>query len=72
MVKLSVEESALLHVLLSRAGQIVSGERLAATLDLDESTLTERVAALKTTLKQSGSTTLPYRVQGLGYILWRC
>jgi DNA-binding response OmpR family regulator len=69
---LSTGERELLHILLCHAGQIVSGERLAAMLGLDLPTLTTRMTALKTSLKQAGSTTLPYAVNGLGYILWRC
>ena len=69
---LSAGERELLQALLRRAGQIVSSERLAAPLGLDLPTLDKRMAALRTSLKRSGSSTLPCAVNGLGYVLWRC
>ena len=69
---LAADERELLHTLMRRAGQIVSSERLAATLGLDVATLDKRMVALRTTLKRYGSSALPCSVNGLGYILWRC
>ena len=71
MVGLSVEEREVLGVLMRRAGQIISRERLAAMLGMSTAAVDRRVHALRTTLKNAGSTSLPCQVDGLGYILWR-
>jgi DNA-binding response OmpR family regulator len=68
---LSDGDRDLLRVLLRRAGQIVSRERLAAKLRAPAGVVDRRVQRLRDRLNQAGSTTLPYRVNGLGYILWR-
>lgn len=69
-VTLSVPERELLGVLMRRAGQIVSRERLAMAGGRGD-TLDERMNGLKATLRACGVTALPCEVQGLGYILWR-
>jgi DNA-binding response OmpR family regulator len=71
-VKLSVPERELLGALLRRAGQIVSCEHLAAAIGSTTSTVDERMVSLRTSLKRAGASTLPYDVNGLGYVLWRC
>lgn len=72
MVALSVEEREVLGVLMRRAGQIISRERLAAMLGMSAGTVDRRVQSLRETLRSAGSTCLPCEVTGLGYVLWRC
>lgn len=71
MVALPVQEREVLGVLMRRAGQIISRERLAATLGMSAGTVDHRVLALREMLRGAGSTCLPCEVSGLGYILWR-
>jgi len=71
-IQLSVEERETLANLMRRAGQIVSPRSLAATLGVTVDKLDERVDRLKSALRQAGATCLPCRVDGLGYVLWRC
>lgn len=68
---LPVADRELLRVFLRRAGQIISRQRLAATLGISTEMLDRRVKAVRETLQSAGSTCLPYTVAGLGYILWR-
>lgn len=67
---LSVAEREMLGVLMRRAGQIVSRERLTMVVGRSD-LLDERIRGLRETLKASGVTALPREVSGLGYILWR-
>jgi DNA-binding response OmpR family regulator len=71
VLALPVEERETLSVLLRRAGQIVSRERLASALDIKLEHVDRRVERLREALRAAGSTCLPYVVEGLGYILWR-
>lgn len=71
MVALSVEEREVLGVLMRRAGQIMSRERLATMLGTTYDVVDRTVKDLRDTLKSAGSTCLPCQVDGLGYILWR-
>ena len=70
-VSLAVEECELLSVLLRRAGQIVSRERLAAMLGSSTEAVDRRIAALVHALEAEGIQARPRRADGLGYILWR-
>lgn len=69
-LELSVPERELLGVLMRRAGQIVSRERLALTVGRGDQ-IDTLVATLRGNLKAAGVTALPRQVDGLGYILWR-
>ena len=71
-VALSLDERELLGVLLRRAGQILSAERLAVLLRTRADTLASRIVGLRQTLKAAGVTCLPCQADGLGYVLWRC
>jgi DNA-binding response OmpR family regulator len=71
-IQLSVEERETLAHLMRRAGQIVDRRMLATTLGVTVDTLEDRVERLKSALRQAGATCLPCRVDGLGYVLWRC
>ena len=71
MIALPVADRELLRVFLRRAGQIISRQRLAATLGISAEALDRRVKAVHEVLQNAGSTCLPYTVAGLGYILWR-
>jgi DNA-binding response OmpR family regulator len=71
-VALALDERELLGILLRRAGQILSAERLAILLRTRADTLADRMDGLRETLKAAGVTCLPCRADGLGYILWRC
>lgn len=70
-VALSAADRELLRVFLCRAGQIISRQRLAATVGVGVAALDSRVRTLRKALKNAGSTYLPYAVEGLGYVLWR-
>ena len=72
VVALPVEEREVLSVLMRRAGQIISRERLATTLGTTHDALDRTIQELRDTLKSAGATCLPIEVAGLGYILWRC
>ncbi len=61
-----------LGTMMRRAGQIISRERLAATVGIAVDALDRLVAALRGDLKAAGVTCLPCRADGLGYVLWRC
>ncbi len=71
-VSLSVDDRELLGVLLRRAGQILSPERLAAMLRTRTDTLAGRIETLRANLVAAGVSCLPCRADGVGYILWRC
>jgi len=71
MVPLSLEEREVLSVLMRRAGQIVTRERLATLLGTTYDAVDRNIQDLRETLKNAGSTCLPCQVDGLGYILWR-
>ncbi len=71
MVTLSVEEREVLGVLMRRAGQIMSRERLATLMGSTPEIAERAIMTLRDTLKSAGSTSLPCQVEGLGYILWR-
>lgn len=68
---LPVAERELLGVFLRHAGQIISGEWLAATLGISVEALDRQVRALRAALRSAGATCVPYPVEGLGYVLWR-
>jgi hypothetical protein len=70
-VALPVAERELLAEFLRHGGQIISRERLAAILSINARELDRGVQALREELRGSGSTYLPYTVNGLGYILWQ-
>lgn len=69
-IALPVADRELLCVFLRRADQIISRQRLAATLGISAEVLDRRVKAVREALKNAGSTCLPYTVEGLGYVLW--
>ena len=71
-IQLSVEDRETLATLMRRAGQIVSPRSLAVTPGVTVDKLDERIERLKSALRQAGATCLPCRVDGLGYVLWRC
>ncbi len=71
MVTLSVQEREVLGVMMRRAGQIISRERLATMLGTTYDVVDSAISDLRDTLKSAGSTCLPCQVDGLGYILWR-
>jgi DNA-binding response OmpR family regulator len=68
---LGLEERELLGVMLQRAGQILSCERLATLLSTTVESIDARVGALRDKLVADGVTWLPRKVDGCGYILWR-
>lgn len=70
-VALPVRERELLVVLLKRAGQIVSSERLAAMAGMSTKTVDEGIEVLRIRLRQEGISTVPTKVDGCGYVLWR-
>lgn len=63
--------SRLLSVLLRRAGEIFSCQRLAATLGISADALDRRVQALREALMSAGSACLLYAVESLGSVPWR-
>jgi DNA-binding response OmpR family regulator len=71
VISLANGERALLSALMRRAGQIVSIARLAEMMDRPVAEVEPAAQTLMTTLTQAGSSALPRRVEGLGYILWR-
>lgn len=71
-VALSIRDRELLAALLKRAGQIVSSERLAAMVGTSAKSVDERIEALRVALQHEGISTMPTRVDGCGYVLWRC
>lgn len=71
-VQLATDERELLSVMLRRAGQIVSRERLSVMLGVTSAALDERMEELRAHLKSAGASCLPCSAEGLGYILWRC
>jgi len=71
-VILAVEERELLGALLRRAGQIISVERLAVTLRTSGEAVERQIEYLRSDLKAAGVSCLPCKVDGLGYVLWRC
>lgn len=71
-VPLSVEERELLGILLRRAGQIISPERIAALLRVQVDAVAERIESLRADLRSAGATCVPCTADGIGYILWRC
>ncbi|HEV2405445.1 MAG TPA: helix-turn-helix domain-containing protein [Ktedonobacterales bacterium] len=71
-VQLAASERELLSVLLRRAGQIVSRERLSGLLGISGAALDARVEDLRSHLRAAGAACLPTSAEGLGYILWRC
>lgn len=72
MLALTVADREMLSVLMRRAGQIVSRQSLASMLNTTTEQLDRRMLALRETLKAAGATCLPVKVDGLGYVLWRC
>ena len=72
VVQLAAGERELLSVMLRRAGQIVTRERLSALMGVTSATLDERMEALRMQLKAAGASCLPCSAEGLGYILLRC
>ena len=68
---LGLEERELLGIMLQRAGQILSCERLASMLGTTVETAETRLATLREKLMAVGVTWLPRKVNGCGYILWR-
>lgn len=72
MLALAVEDREVLGLLMGRAGQIVSRQLLAGLLSVTTDLLDRRVLTLRMALKAAGVTCLPVKVDGLGYVLWRC
>jgi len=72
MLVLAVEDREVLGVLMRRAGQIVSRQSLANLLGVATERLDLRMLALREALKSAGASCLPVKVDGLGYVLWRC
>lgn len=72
MLALSVEDREVLGVLMRRAGQIVSRTSLASMLAMPTERLDRRMLALREALKAAGVCCLPVKVDGLGYVFWRC
>jgi DNA-binding response OmpR family regulator len=70
-VALSSEEREVLSVLMRRAGQIVSRERLVASLGVAGDAVDQRMESLKMRLMATGAVALPRKCDGLGYVLWR-
>ncbi len=70
-ISLAREDRELLSVLLRRAGQIIRSERLATMMGTDSEAVDQRVQSLRKTLKAAGAGCMPYRAEGLGYVLWR-
>jgi DNA-binding response OmpR family regulator len=70
-LSLAREEHELLSMLLRRAGQILSRERLAALLGASADSVDHRMLALMRSLDQAGVRCRPRHAAGLGYILWR-
>src|SRR5260370_35132229 len=70
-LSLTLEERELLGTMMRRAGQIISRERLAATVGIAVDALDRLVAALRGDLKAAGLTCLPCPADGLGYVLRR-
>ena len=70
-LRLDLEERELLGILLQRAGQILSCERLASMLGTSAAVAESRLVTLREKLQIDGVTWLPRRVSGCGYILWR-
>lgn len=70
-LKLGLEERELLGIMLQRAGQILSCERLAVMLSTTVEKAEARLATLRETLLSEGVTWVPRKVNGCGYILWR-
>jgi DNA-binding response OmpR family regulator len=71
-VLLAVEDRELLGVLLRRAGQIISVERLAAMLRTGAESVERQIEHLRSDLRAAGVSCLPCKADGLGYVLWRC
>src|SRR5262245_40781604 len=65
-VQLDLEERELLGILLQRAGQILSCERLASMLGTTVEGAEARVATLRERLQADGVTWLPRKVNGCG------
>ncbi len=70
-LRLGLEERELLAIMLQRAGQILSCERLASMLGTTVEAAEARLATLREKLQADGVTWLPRKVNGCGYILWR-
>lgn len=70
-VTLPTRERELLAALLKRAGQIVSCDRLAAMVGVSTRAVDEGIDTLRAMLKQDGISTVPTKVDGCGYVLWR-
>ncbi|MFI5271882.1 MAG: hypothetical protein ACHQ4H_02460 [Ktedonobacterales bacterium] len=71
LLPLDADERRLLGALLRRGGQILSLERLAASIGTTSDIVEQRVIALGDMLQRAGVTCLPRRARGLGYVLWR-
>lgn len=71
LVSLAAEERELLALMLRRAGQILSRERLSALLGASADAVDARMAALIARLEAAGVHARPRRATGLGYVLWR-
>ena len=70
-IQLATAERELLGVLLRRAGQIMSRERLTTLLGVTGPMLDAQVNELRQHLRAAGASCLPCRAEGLGYVLWR-
>ena len=73
-ISLGASERALLEVLLTHAGRILSVKQLAMLLDpgvqATERAIETRIMALRGALERAGSCCLPHKAEGVGYILW--
>ena len=72
MLVLAVADREVLGVLMRRAGQILTRQSLAIMIGTTAEQLDHRMLALCEALKAVGATCLPVKVDGLGYVLWRC
>ncbi len=69
--QLSVPHRELLAALMRRCGQIVSPMWIATQLRVSVAEVDKLAASLAEALEEAGSSALPRRVEGLGYVLWR-
>ena len=69
---LNATERAVLALLLRRAGQILSRERIASLVGLAVDDVDRTVMNLRQTLTSVGATCFPCQADGVGYIFWHC
>lgn len=67
---LNSRDRELLGILLRRAGQIISCERLAAMLNARTDAVEARISSLRHSLESAGVGIVPRSADGCGYVLW--